>query len=558
MDNTTFFHQFENDIQYELPKKFTYPFYYEPHPIALLAVEQLQKYLQNQSDFQHTFFQNDTRETPIGKMFGVLVVKNSKGKLGHLWAVSGKLAGTNIHKHFVPPVYDMLNPDSYFLNEEICLNEINAKIESFENSKTFQFAQNSYLETKSYFEKELEELRLEIIESRKNRKAKRKQAEQELNSEELANLLKSLSEESVRQKLQQRGLKQLAEEKINQSKVAYEKLNAEILQLKNERKLKSNQLQKWLFEQYDFLNIEGATKNLLDIFKETPLKTPPAAAGECAAPKLLQYAFANDLTPIAMAEFWWGDAPNTEIRKHKHFYPACQGKCKPILGHMLQGMELDKNPLLENPAIGKELTTIFEDEHLLVIEKPAEFLSAPGKVIQDSVATRMKHKYPEATGPMIVHRLDMSTSGLMLIAKSESIYKQLQEQFIKRTVKKRYTALLDGTISQSKGEINLPIRLDIDDRPRQMVCYKHGKNAVTQYEVVETKNNKTRVHLYPITGRTHQLRVHCAHPKGLNTSIVGDDLYGQKANRLHLHATEIHFTHPVTKERVSFIKEAEF
>ncbi|HSD14594.1 MAG TPA: RluA family pseudouridine synthase, partial [Flavobacterium sp.] len=325
-----------------------------------------------------------------------------------------------------------------------------------------------------------------------------------------------------------------------------------------ERKQKSADLQQQLFDQYHFLNNKGETKSLCAIFETTALLKPPAAAGECAAPKLLQYAYLNNLQPIAMAEFWWGESPKSEIRKHGQFYPACRGKCEPILGHMLEGLKVDENPLLINPALGVQLETIYEDDYLAVINKPAEFLSVPGINIMDSVYERMKLKYPEATGPLIVHRLDMATSGILLIAKDKDSHKLLQGQFIRRTVKKRYTALLDGIVKEDEGEIDLPLRIDLDDRPRQLVCYEYGKPAKTKYKVVERTNQNTRIHFWPITGRTHQLRMHASHATGLNCPIVGDDLYGTKADRLHLHAEWIEFKHPVSRETMTFEVPAAF
>ena len=333
---------------------------------------------------------------------------------------------------------------------------------------------------------------------------------------------------------------------------------SKITQLKELRKTKSAALQQYLFEQYQFLNSKKEVKNLSQLFAETAEQNPPAGSGECAAPKLLQYAFLNNLKPIAMAEFWWGQSPNKEIRQHKQFYPACQGKCKPILTHMLQGMDLDTDPLLQNPAIGKELEIIFEDEQLIVVYKPEEFLSVPGIHIQDSVYTRIKKQINNISGPIIVHRLDMSTSGLLVLAKNKKAHKNLQSQFIKKTVQKRYTALLNGIVTETKGTIQLPLRVDLDDRPRQLVCFEHGKPAKTNWEVIERKNGKTKVHFYPISGRTHQLRVHAAHFLGLNTPIVGDDLYGEKADRLHLHADTLEFEHPTTKQPMKFYKKANF
>jgi tRNA pseudouridine32 synthase/23S rRNA pseudouridine746 synthase len=290
---------------------------------------------------------------------------------------------------------------------------------------------------------------------------------------------------------------------------------------------------------------------LEEIFKGNP----PAGAGECAAPKLLHFAFKHELKPIAMAEFWWGQSPKGEMRKHQQFYPACTGKCEPILKHMLQGIPMEENPFAINPAEGKELAIVFEDDYLLLVNKPAEFLSVPGKQITDSVQTRIKTLYPNA---MIVHRLDMSTSGLLIFGKTPDIYKKLQAQFIKRNVKKRYVAQLDGVLSEDSGSINLPLRGDLHNRPNQIVCFEQGKPAQTHWEVIERKDNKTLVYFYPITGRTHQLRVHAAHSLGLNTPIVGDDLYGTKADRLHLHAERITFVHPISKEIITFTCEIIF
>jgi tRNA pseudouridine32 synthase/23S rRNA pseudouridine746 synthase len=272
----------------------------------------------------------------------------------------------------------------------------------------------------------------------------------------------------------------------------------------------------------------------------------------------LQYAFLNQLKPIALAEFWWGMSPDSEVKVHQEYYPACRGKCEPILSHMLEGIEMDVNPMSINPAEGKELPIIYEDDYLLLVNKPAEFLSVPGKTIEDSVQTRIQHKYPTATGPLLVHRLDMSTSGIILIAKKKDIHESLQKQFIKRTVQKRYAALLQGYVKSSSGEIQLPLRVDLEDRPRQLVCYEHGKEALTKYEVLERKNGQTRVHFYPFTGRTHQLRVHAAHLSGLNAPIIGDDLYGQKSDRLYLHAEYLSFWHPITKERMEITCPAPF
>ena len=371
-------------------------------------------------------------------------------------------------------------------------------------------------------------------------------------------LLEELRKESLKQAYFLKDFTRQWEVRLENLQQKVDVFRNRIAFLKEDRKNKSNALQQQLFEQYSFLNAKGEHKSLFDIFKNTVQGKPPAAAGECAAPKLLQYAYQHQLEPICLAEFWWGQSPRSEIRKHKHFYPACRGKCEPILGHMLQGLNVDENPMLVNPAEGVALETVYEDDYIAIVNKPAEFLSVPGITIQDSVYERMRLKYPNATGPLIVHRLDMSTSGLMLIAKDKNVHKSLQSQFIKRTVKKRYVALLNGLVSADEGEIDLPLRVDLEDRPRQLVCYEHGKPAKTQWKVVAKNNDQTKIHFWPITGRTHQLRVHASHALGLNCPIVGDDLYGTKADRLHLHAEWIEFKHPITREMVTFEVAPEF
>lgn len=404
---------------------------------------------------------------------------------------------------------------------------------------------------------QLEEHKRKIKEGKLARKIQREQPA-DSSEEQLTDLLESLRKESVREQYQLKELSRYWKNRLAEIQLEIDEHQSAIILLKEERKYMSASLQQKLFDQYSFLNQYGNEKNLCEIFEHTAEARPPAGAGECAAPKLLQYAFLHKLRPVAMAEFWWGQSPKSEIRIHGQFYPACRGKCEPILAHMLEGVEMDENPMLTNPAEGRDVEIVYEDEALVVVNKPAEFLSVPGKNVQDSVYERMRLKYPNATGPLIVHRLDMSTSGIMLVAKTKESHKVLQEQFIKRTIKKRYIALLDGVVESEEGFIDLPLRVDLDNRPHQLVCYEYGKPACTKWEVVERKNNKTKIHFYPITGRTHQLRVHAAHPMGLNSPIVGDDLYGNKGERLHLHAEWIEFKHPTSKEIMTIQVEAEF
>lgn len=536
------FQVFTTDISgISLPDKFTFPFYYEPHPLSVIAAKALQNYLETQNDFQHNFGLNKNQEgMVIGKMFGVLVVQNQKNELGFLWAFSGKLAESNQHPLFVPTVFDMLTENSFFKREETILNQYNKKIEKLENDENHLAAVKHLEKIKQQAAVEIKEQKEKIKSNKKLRAEKRKTI--------TAEAIEQLNKESQDEGILLKKMTQYWRYHIQAATELVDVFTQQINQLKEERKQKSSTLQQQLFTEYVFLNQYQELKSLEDIF----MGNPPAGAGECAAPKLLHYAFKHELKPIAMAEFWWGQSPKGEMRKHQQFYPACTGKCEPILKHMLQGIPLEENPFEKNTAKGKELEIVFEDDYILLVNKPAEFLSVPGKQITESVQTRIKASYPNA---MIVHRLDMSTSGLLLIGKTPEIYKKLQAQFIKRYVKKRYVALLDGLLSEDRGIIDLPLRGDLHNRPNQIVCFEHGKPAVTHWEVIERKDNKTLVYFYPITGRTHQLRVHAAHPLGLNTPIVGDDLYGTKANRLHLHAESITFIHSISKEIVTFTRE---
>jgi tRNA pseudouridine32 synthase/23S rRNA pseudouridine746 synthase len=538
-----------------LPEKFTFPFYYEPHELSVIASTELQAYLETQSDFEHNFGLQEHQEgLVIGKMFGVLVCQNQVGELGYLWAFSGKLAGVNHHSYFVPTIFDMLQEDGFFRKEEEVLNAINRQIEILENSEELQSKKSQLENTKNEAVTDIQNQKDKIKKLKVERDEKRISFTN-LSSAEIEQLELELSEESKKESILLKKMTKYWNFQIEKAQNEVNLLLDEINQLKEERRLKSGALQQKLFAEYSFLNQFGERKSIGEIFNNNP----PAGAGECAAPKLLHYAFEHNLKPIAMAEFWWGQSPKSEIRKHKQFYPACKSKCEPILlSHMLKGLDMEANPFQENPAEGKDIEIVFEDEFLAVINKPAEFLSVPGKIISDSVYQRVKELYPNATGPLIVHRLDMSTSGLMLIAKDEETYVKLQSQFIKRTIKKRYIALLDGILEENEGIIDLPLRVDLDDRPRQLVCYEHGKTAQTKWEKIEIRNNQTLVYFYPITGRTHQLRVHASHELGLNTPIVGDDLYGSKANRLHLHAESLTFEHPISKKQISLKTEIHF
>jgi tRNA pseudouridine32 synthase/23S rRNA pseudouridine746 synthase len=542
-----------------LPQKFTYPFYYEPHPLSKIAAEELQHHLLHKTDWNHDFgIDHYVEGTNIGKMFGVLVVQNSNGELGYLSAFSGKLAGTNLLPGFVPPVYDLLDKNGFFKPEEDAISAINHRINTLKSSEEYLFVKTKYQKTILLAGDEVNVFKQFMKAAKQKRKEKREKAKKELSPMLFNQLAEMLKEESLNHQNEFKALKSKWEKEIQQSEERLKLFTTDIENLKTERKQRSAKLQKKLFDQYQFLNIQKEKIGLSKIFENTSQKVPPAGAGDCAAPKLLQYAFLNNLKPVAMAEFWWGQSPKSEIRKHGYFYPACRGKCEPILGHMLKGMKVDENPIQTPLNQQQELSVVFEDDDLVIINKPAEFLSVPGKQSDDSVLDRMQKKYPEATGPLLVHRLDMSTSGVLLVAKHKEAHKALQNQFINRTVKKRYIALLDGIIEEEEGLIDLPLRVDLDDRPRQLVCYDYGKSAQTRWKVIERIGLQTKVHFFPITGRTHQLRVHASHPKGLNTPIFGDDLYGIRNKRLHLHAEYLEFVHPTTEKTIKIKVKPDF
>ena len=606
-------HFFKKPVSHlALPEKFTYPFHYTPHPLCVLAAEEVKEYIASRKEWQE--------ELAFGKMFGVLIVQtdngitnNEENQIGYLAAFSGNLAGKNLHPYFVPPVYDLLQPEGFFKIEEEQISAINIRIRELENS-------GSYLNSKEKWKIETEQAKAVLNQAKaelkmaKEAREIRRQSSPELSGEEQASLIR----ESQYQKAEYKRLEKEWKKRLEELETEVRHFDIEIERLKTERKERSAALQRKLFEQFRMLNAQGEVKDLYTIFEQTVQKVPPAGAGECALPKLLQYAYLHQLKPLAMAEFWWGDSPKNEIRHHGYYYPSCKGKCEPILQHMLQGLEVDENPLLNPVHEEEELEIVFEDEWLLVVNKPAGMLSVPGKAEdRDSVYHRLKKKYPEATGPMIVHRLDMATSGLLLVAKTKEVHQDLQAQFANRSIKKRYMAVLDGaiikteketkpiaekaillakeTVSTKKtakaertgntGRIELPLCLNPLDRPRQMVSSEHGKEAITEYQIIseseritsESENTfnesnridesersinesrkYTRIVFYPLTGRTHQLRVHAAHPEGLGCPILGDELYGKKADRLYLHAEYIEFRHPIYGDIFRIQKEADF
>lgn len=497
------------------PELFTYPFCYEPHPLCIAAADEVRHYLSLHPEWYD--------ELQKGKMFGVLVVEENK----FLAAFSGTLDGRTQHDYFVPPVFDLMAPGCYFQDEEAAISDINRRIAAIS-------LQPSPLRTQ--MEEELAAFKKQMQQSKAERDALRKS----ISPDEMGENEQKLIRQSQHQKAEYRRLKQSWEQRVYADEAPLRERQQTVERLKQERHERSAALQQWLFQQFVFLNALGETRTLPELFAPA---TPPSGAGECCAPKLLQAAYREGLHPLCMAEFWVGASPVEEIRHDGHFYPACHSKCRPILRHMLKGLNVEPNPLLHSPCPQPLVPhIIYNDEKLAVVSKPAGMLSVPGKEGLPNVQDIMRQRFPDATGPLIVHRLDMDTSGLMLIALTEEKYHELQRLFLHRRIHKVYHALLEREMPVGEeGDISLPLRPDIDDRPRQMADAKHGKPAQTHYRVVENRDGHAFVELRPITGRTHQLRVHCAHPLGLDNPIVGDRLYGTPSDRLMLHAYSITF-----------------
>lgn len=542
------------------------PLDYEPHPLCIQACREVQEMLARREDWQE--------EIARGKMFGVLIVENVKTdtdvpKWGYLAAYSGQIGGRSDWEDFVPAVFDYLQPDGYFKTHEAEISRINQSISHLEKDERMKEARTLI--------QQLQEERKRTIaayqEKMKEAKAKRD------SRREAGNLSEAEEAEMIREsqfmKAELRRLKKSLSEKTA-LETEFEDYQENILRLKQLRKQLSDALQQWLFSQFRMLNQEGESKDLLEIFRDEALKeypqaaiatsriaalkmVPPAGSGECCEPKLLQYAYQHGYKPLQMAMFWWGESPKEEIRHHLQFYPACNGKCKPILHWMLPASTFEPEAI--NLSIYDKVETLYEDREIAVIHKPEGLLSVPGKdAAQPSVYALMRRKYPEATGPLIVHRLDMATSGVLLIAKTEFAYHRLQKAFLNHQIQKKYVAIISGKEIPEKGIISLPLLPDYLNRPRQIVNHEQGKEAITEYEILERiDGSHLRIALYPKTGRTHQLRVHCAHQEGLNAPILGDPLYGnEKAARLYLHAEEITFEHPLTGKKITIKRKADF
>ena len=550
----------------DFPERMNNPLDYQPHPLCIAVCKELQTYLSEREDWRE--------EIDKGKMFGVLIVENAQPasgapEIGYLAAYSGQIGGRSDWDDFVPAVFDYLQPDGYFKTHEAEISGINQSIRKLEANTHMKEAKGLILQLQEERKHTIAAYQEKIKKAKAKRDARREAGS--LNPEEEAEMVK----ESQFMKAELRRLKKSLSEKTS-LETEYEAYQADILSLKQLRKTLSDALQQWLFSQFRMQNHEGESKDLLEIFRDAALRdypqatiatsriaalkmVPPAGSGECCEPKLLQYAYSLGYKPLQMAMFWWGESPKEEIRHHLHFYPACNGKCKPILQWMLPASTFE--PAAVDLSLYNKVETLYEDREIAVIHKPEGLLSVPGKdAAQPSVYALMRSKYPEATGPLIVHRLDMSTSGVMMIAKTEFAYHRLQKAFLNHQIQKKYVAIISGKVIPEKGIISLPLMPDYLDRPRQIVEHEQGKEAITEYEVLEpVDDSHLRIALYPKTGRTHQLRVHCAHQEGLNAPILGDPLYGnEKAARLHLHAEEITFEHPLTGKKMTITRKADF
>ena len=593
------------------PRQFTYPFCYDVDPLAEAASLELQRYIAD-ADLMST-------EKGCGKMFGVLVVEyeDEEGALqrGFLAAYSGLLGGRNDWPYFVPPVFDAQQPDGHFKRTEREISAINREIAAIEHDPGYLQSVAQHEQTKKRLQAEVDAFKAEVDAAKVRRDARRKSGEP-LSEEEQAEMIR----ESQFMKAELRRRRKAMEQANSTLHIPHSTF---LKSLQRKRKQMSDELQRWLFSAYRMLNAKGEERDLIDIFREYTHAMPPAGAGDCCAPKLLQYAYLHHLRPVCMAEFWWGESPASEIRHHLHYYPACRSKCLPILTHMLKGLDVAPNPLAQKRHTA-EPRVLYADEYIMVVDKPAGMLSVPGKAesvrseFSDSAnisveeyfanlqlptnsqftteqftigeADNSKLKIQNSKFLKAAHRLDMDTSGLLVLARTEQAYVELQRQFASRETVKRYEAVLSGVPTQNSKlktqnsstqpsgcleAISLPLIADINDRPRQRVDMEHGKPALTLYNIVEVRavdantavayatkkvdKGRTLVHLYPKTGRTHQLRVHCAHPLGFACPILGDPLYGiERADRMYLHAAELTFRHPITGETMHFLSPSGF
>ena len=512
------------------------PFRYSPHPLVNQAAITTISLIDSISGNNEV-----TKGFSEGKMLGVLVVEDPETKeTSYLAAFSGSVGNRSIIEGFVPPIYDLLDPCGYFKEKEAEITSINKEITAITTSDAYHALKSELASLENQRNSELQAMREQMTHTKEER-AKRRAGGCDSNI---------LIRESQFEKAEFKRLKDSWKERIDKSKAELEATSSRIENLKTLRAKMSDELQEWIFKQYKVHNALGEESTIYDIFASEGL-TPPGGTGDCAAPKLLEYAYRNNLKPLSMGEFWYGTSPDTAVRTHGHFYPSCTSKCGPLLGFMMKGLHIEEEDINTSSP-----TILYEDESLVAISKPSGMLSVPG---MDGKLSAQEWLSGISGSPVhSVHRLDMDTSGILLFAKSETVAVELRRQFEAHTIKKTYVARLcsSNDISKeikpgAKGQISLPLAPDYDERPRQKADIKQGKDAVTDYEVLDVNPDGTiDIEFRPITGRTHQLRVHSAHHLGLGRPILGDLLYGGNSNptveRLHLHAKSITFSHPET------------
>ena len=500
---------------------------------------------------------NFMRELEAGKMLGVLIADGADGVRHTLYAFSGQLGHGGFHfPGFVGPVFDYLQPDGHFKTHERDISRQNLDISRFETD-ILPPVRKEYERVRNAFDAEVSAARDKYRESKSARDARRKAGD--VSDAELAAMIR----QSQFEKAELHRLKKRVTAQLEPYATRLKEAEAQLSAMKEKRRADSEALQQWLFTNFRLLNARGESRSLSEIFADTPMRIPPSGAGECCAPKLLQAAYLQGWQPMAMAEYWYGRGKEGEVRIHGRHYPACRGKCRPVLGWMLQGLDIE--PPLDSDCDADtdlEPEVIFENRWFCVVDKPSGILSVPGKGTAISVQQWLEAKYGPERDVKVVHRLDQDTSGLLIAAFGPVAYKALQFLFATRQVKKTYVADLEGDYQSrgvpQKGRIELPLSPDWLDRPRQRVDLDTGKDAVTGYEFLSVKDGHTRVEFHPLTGRTHQLRVHSASDAGLGMPIVGDRLYGHgndcphNRERLHLHAMTLEFISPFDRRPCRF------
>lgn len=490
-----------------------------------------------------------------GKMFGVLVVETAGGRLGFLRAFSGMLAGRWELPGFVPPLFDAGERAAIEVPGEAAVKQLHADALTFAAESKVADARLAHAALLARHAEERDVLRSRFLE----RRAQRRQQRRGLGEDERAQtILLELADASRRDKAERRAFDAERTSREAESAAALSHLERRLAARERRHRIASKQLMRAIHDCYRVRDAHGETVGLRRLYAPAE---PPSGAGDCAAPKLLAFAYEHGLRPIAFAEFWWGAPPPTGGRVSGQYYRACREKCGPLLPFMLGGLDVAPTREFALPrSADLDLNLLHVDERIVVVDKPAGLLSVPGRDgdAGDSVLQRIQRRFPGASGPLLIHRLDLDTSGVLVFAFDAQANRHIQRQFIRRTIEKRYLAWIDADLTESRGRIELPLRTDIHDRPRQIVDPVGGRPAITDWEVLERRDGRTRVALYPRTGRTHQLRVHAAHPDGLGAAIVGDRLYGHPGDRLMLHAESLRLRHPSTGAWWTFESPAPF